>query len=81
MTGSIFHILYCLLLYPVVMKWMIVKWMVEYMRLFLQVIPLAQREPTNNIVVIWVKIFQTEIMAEIYSKSLVRVIGKVLPMT
>ena len=28
-----------------------------------------------------VKIFQTELMAEIHSKSPVRVIGKVLPMT
>ena len=29
---------------------------------------------------IWVKIFQTEVMVEIFSKSLVRAIGKVLPM-
>ena len=31
--------------------------------------------------VIWVEIFQTEIMVEIYSKSLVTAIGKVLLMT
>ena len=37
-----------------------------------------QREPTCNIVVMWVKIFQTELMPEIYSKSPVRAIGKVL---
>ena len=35
-----------------------------------------QRWPgvTRNIMVIWVKIFQTEVMVEIYSKSLVRAI-------
>ena len=38
------------------------------------------REPTCSIVVIWVKIFQTELMAEIYYKRLVRAIGKVLLM-
>ena len=31
--------------------------------------------------VIWVEIFQTEIMVEIYSKSLVTAISKVLLMT
>ena len=33
-----------------------------------------------GIVVIWVKILQTALMVEIYSKSLVRAIGKVLLM-
>ena len=37
-------------------------------------------DPTRSIVVIWVKNFQTEIMVEIYSKRLVRAIGKVLHM-
>ena len=32
----------------------------------------------RSIVVIWFKVFQTELMVEIYSKSLVRAIGKVL---
>ena len=32
---------------------------------------------TGSIVVIWVNIFQTELMVEIYSKSLVTVIGRV----
>ena len=36
------------------------------------------KEPTRSIVVIWVNIFQTELMAKIYSKSPVRAIGKVL---
>ena len=40
---------------------------------------LAFREPTR-IVVIWVKNVQTELMVEIYSKSLVRPIGKVVLM-
>ena len=35
-------------------------------------------DPTRSIVVIWVKYLQTELMVEIYSKSLVRAIGKVL---
>ena len=35
---------------------------------------------TRSIVVIWVKITQTEVMVEIYSQSLVRAIGKVLLM-
>ena len=35
-------------------------------------------DPTRSIVVIWVKFFQTELMVEICSKSLVRAIGKVL---
>ena len=35
------------------------------------------REPTGSIVVIWVNIFQTELMVEIYSKNLIRAIGKV----
>ena len=34
-----------------------------------------------QLLVIWVKFFQTELMVEIYSKSLVRAIGKVLLMT
>ena len=38
------------------------------------------REPTHIIVVIWVQNVQTELMVEIYSKSLVRAIGKVLLM-
>ena len=33
---------------------------------------------TRGTVVIWVKICQSELMAEIYSKSLIRAIGKVL---
>ena len=41
----------------------------------------GSREPTDNIVVIGVKIFQTVLMSEIYSKSPARVFGKVLPMT
>ena len=35
-------------------------------------------DPTRSIVVIWVKIIQTELKVEIYSKCLVRAIGKVL---
>ena len=35
---------------------------------------------TRSIVVIWVKHVQTELMSEIYSKSPVRAIGKVLLM-
>ena len=35
-------------------------------------------DPTRNIVVIWVKIFQTELKVEICSKSLVRAIDEVL---
>ena len=35
-------------------------------------------KPTCSIVVIWVKILQNELMVEIYFKSLVRAIGKVL---
>ena len=41
---------------------------------------LGLREPTHSIVAIWVRIFQTELLVEIYSKSLVRAIGKVLLM-
>ena len=37
----------------------------------------SQSDPTRSIVVIWVNNFQTELMVEIYSKSLVRAIGKV----
>ena len=37
-----------------------------------------QRDTTRSIVVIWVNIFQTELMIEIYSKSQVRAIGKVV---
>ena len=37
-------------------------------------------EPARSIVVIWVKHFQTGLMVEIYSKSLVRAIAKVLLM-
>ena len=33
-----------------------------------------------QLVVIWVNFYQTELMVEIHSKSLVRAIGKVLPM-
>ena len=39
------------------------------------------REPTHSIVSQWVNIFQTEFMAEIYSESPLRAIGKVLLMT
>ena len=39
-----------------------------------------QRDPTRSMVVIWVKFFQTESKVEIYSKSLVGAIGKVLLM-
>ena len=38
----------------------------------------TQSNTTRSIVVIWVKFFQTELMVESYSKSLVRAIGKVL---
>ena len=38
-------------------------------------------DPTRSIVVIWVIFFQTELMVEIYNKSLVRAIGKVVLMT
>ena len=41
---------------------------------------LTDSEPTRSIVVIWVINFQTELVVEIYSKSLVRAIGKVLLM-
>ena len=34
----------------------------------------------HRIVVIWIKVFQTELMVKMYSKSLVRAIGKVLLM-
>ena len=37
---------------------------------------LHQREKTRSVMVIWVKNFQTELRVEIYSKSLVRDIGK-----
>ena len=37
-------------------------------------------DPTRSIVVIWVNFFQTELMVEICSRSLVRAIGKVLLM-
>ena len=37
-------------------------------------------DPTCSIMVIGVNIFQTELVAEIYSMSLVRAIGKVLLM-
>ena len=37
-------------------------------------------DPTGSIVAIWVNFFQTELMVEIYSKSPVRAIGKVLLM-
>ena len=37
-------------------------------------------DPTRSIVIIWVNFFQTELMVEIYSKGLVRAIGKVLLM-
>ena len=40
----------------------------------------CSREPTHIIVVIWVIFFQTELVAENYSKSPVRAIGKVLLM-
>ena len=36
------------------------------------------RDPTRSIVVKWVNFFQTELMVEVYSKCLVRAIGKVL---
>ena len=38
------------------------------------------RVPTHGIVVIWVNIFQTEFMVEMYYKSLVRAFGNVLLM-
>ena len=41
---------------------------------------MSNREPTRSIVSIWVTNFQTEFMAEIYSESPVRAIGKVLLM-
>ena len=34
-------------------------------------------QPTRSIVVIWVNVVETELMAEIYSKSPVRDIGRV----
>ena len=37
-------------------------------------------DPTSSIAVIWVNFFQTELMVEIYPKSLVRASGKVLLM-
>ena len=40
-----------------------------------------ERDTARSTVVIWVNIFETELMVEIYSKSLVRTIGKVLRMT
>ena len=39
---------------------------------------MTKRDTTSSIVVIWVKILQTELVIEIYSKSQVRAIGKVL---
>ena len=41
---------------------------------------LIQRDITCRTVVIWVKHFQIEFMVEIYSKSVVRAIGKVFCM-
>ena len=38
------------------------------------------KNPARSIVIIWVKFVQTDLMVEIYSKSLVRSIGKVLLM-
>ena len=43
------------------------------------VIPMFH-DTTHSTVVIWVNFFQTELMFEIYSKGLVRAIGKVLLM-
>ena len=40
----------------------------------------SSSDPTRNILVIRVKFFQTELMIEICYESLVRAIGKVLPM-
>ena len=37
-------------------------------------------DPTHSIAVIWVHFLQTELIVEIYSKGLVRAIGKVLLM-
>ena len=50
----------------------------SFLRLFFTVISIKYNisDPTGSIVVIWVHIFQTELIAEIYSKSLVRAIGK-----
>ena len=48
--------------------------------LIIQVVMLGNIKVTHIIVVIWVKRFETEIMVEIFSKSLVRTIGKVLLM-
>ena len=41
-------------------------------------IPLPYSDPTRSIVITWVKNSETELMAEIYSKSQIRAIGKVL---
>ena len=41
---------------------------------------MAYSEPTRSIVIIQVKTFKTELMVDIYSKSLVRAIGIVLLM-
>ena len=41
-------------------------------------INISQSDPTLSIVVIWVNFFQTELMVERCSKSLVRAMGKVL---
>ena len=38
------------------------------------------RDTTRSIVVIWVKVFQKELMVEIFSKTVVRAIGKVFRM-
>ena len=46
----------------------------------LMVITVHKREPTSILMVIWVKNVQIECMVEIYSRSLVRAIGKVLLM-
>ena len=41
---------------------------------------LEERDTMSDIMVNWVNIFQTDFMAEIYSKSPVRAFGKVLRM-
>ena len=48
----------------------------DYIRIYQNY--LYKREPTNSIVVIWVKFFQSDLMVEICCKSLVRAVGKVL---
>ena len=48
--------------------------------IFMTIVAVTIRDITRSTVVIWVKHFHIEFMVEIYSKSVVRAIGKVFCM-